>query len=210
MKLLGWALIWYDQCPHKKRKFGHIKRHQESAHTGKRPCEATESGPRRKQPGQQVGLGLPLQDYEKTNFCPLSQPSCGILFWHCWQTSTACNQHFYKLQNSGYQKVYSVRLALFEELFIPVDYIYVILPRCNVMLATRLRSTLCNPIDCSLPGSPLTMGFSRQECWCGLPFPFSRGSSWARDQTWISCIAGRFFTVWASREVVYYMDWVVI
>ena len=76
--------------------------------------------------------------------------------------------------------------------------------------SSRSCPTLCNPIDCSLPGSPLTMGFSKQECWCGLPFPFSRGSSWPRDQTWISCIAGRFFTVWATREVVYYGDWVVI
>ena len=29
--------------------------------------------------------------------------------------------------------------------------------------------TLCDPMDCSLPG-PLSMGFSRQE-YCGLPFP---------------------------------------
>ena len=28
--------------------------------------------------------------------------------------------------------------------------------------------TLCNPMDYSLLGS---MGFSRQECWSGLPFP---------------------------------------
>ena len=30
--------------------------------------------------------------------------------------------------------------------------------------------------------------------------PFSRGSSWLRDQSWVSCIAGRFFTVWVTRE----------
>ena len=28
---------------------------------------------------------------------------------------------------------------------------------------------------------------------------FSRGSSWPRDQTQVSHIAGRFFTVWATR-----------
>jgi len=26
-------------------------------------------------------------------------------------------------------------------------------------------------MDCSLPGSSLSMGFSRQEYWSGLPFP---------------------------------------
>ena len=30
--------------------------------------------------------------------------------------------------------------------------------------------------------------------------PFSKGPFWLRDWTWISCIAGRFFTIWASRE----------
>ena len=32
-------------------------------------------------------------------------------------------------------------------------------------------------------------------------FPFSRGSSWPRDLTQVSRIAGRFFTSWATREV---------
>ena len=31
---------------------------------------------------------------------------------------------------------------------------------------------------------------------------FSRGSSQPRDQTWFSHIAGRLFTVWASRELL--------
>ena len=31
--------------------------------------------------------------------------------------------------------------------------------------------TLCNPMDCSLPGHPLSVGFSGQEYWSGLPFP---------------------------------------
>ena len=31
-------------------------------------------------------------------------------------------------------------------------------------------------------------------------YPFSRGSSWPRNRTRISCIAGGFFTSWASRK----------
>ena len=30
--------------------------------------------------------------------------------------------------------------------------------------------------------------------------PFSRGSSWPRNGTRVSCVAGRFFTCWATRE----------
>ena len=48
--------------------------------------------------------------------------------------------------------------------------------------------------------APLSMGFSRQEYWSGLPVPSSRGSSQPRDWTQVSCIAGRFFTLWATRE----------
>ena len=29
--------------------------------------------------------------------------------------------------------------------------------------------------------------------------PFSRGSSWPRDRTHVSCTAGGFFTIWATR-----------
>ena len=48
--------------------------------------------------------------------------------------------------------------------------------------------------------APLFMKFSRHEHWIAIPF--FRGSSQPRDQTWVSCIAGRFFTIWASRASV--------
>ena len=97
--------------------------------------------------------------------------------------------------------------------------------------------------------APLSMGFSRQEYWSGVPlpsltgvgslsllqgifltqglnpgllhcgqilyqlshqgsprilewaaYPFSWGSSWPRNRTRVSCIAGRFLTNWAIRE----------
>ena len=33
-------------------------------------------------------------------------------------------------------------------------------------------------------------------------YPFSRGTSWHRDWTWVSCTAGIFFTIWATREAI--------
>ena len=41
-------------------------------------------------------------------------------------------------------------------------------------------------------------GSSRILEW--VAYPFSSGSSWPRARTGISCIAGRFFTSWATRE----------
>ena len=45
-----------------------------------------------------------------------------------------------------------------------------------------------------------SMGFSRHEYWSGLPFPSPGESSQTRDRTWVSCIAGRRFTLWATRD----------
>ena len=33
--------------------------------------------------------------------------------------------------------------------------------------------------------------------------PFSRGSSWPRDQIWVSRVAGRVFTAWATRDALF-------
>ena len=54
--------------------------------------------------------------------------------------------------------------------------------------------TLCNPMDYIVHG----ILQARILEWAA--FPFSRGSSQPRDQTQVSCIAGRFFTSWATRE----------
>ena len=49
----------------------------------------------------------------------------------------------------------------------------------------------------------LSIEFSRQEYWSGYPYPSPGGSSQPRDWTWVSHIAGRFFTVWATKEAFY-------
>ena len=36
--------------------------------------------------------------------------------------------------------------------------------------------------------------------WSGLPFPSPGDLPDPRDRTWVSCITGRVFTVWASRK----------
>ena len=107
-------------------------------------------------------------------------------------------------------------------------------------LVTQSCLILCNPMDCSLPGSSVhgdspgkntgvgchtllqgifpTKGSNpglphcRQILYClshqGSPrilewvaYPFSRGTSWPKNQIRVSCIAGGFFTSWATREV---------
>ena len=68
----------------------------------------------------------------------------------------------------------------------------------NLKIA-RLCPSLCNLMDCSPPGSSVH-GILQARILEEVVIPFSRGSSQTRDQTWVSCIAGKFFTVWATRE----------
>ena len=59
--------------------------------------------------------------------------------------------------------------------------------------------TLCDPMDSSLPGSAIHGIFQARILECAA-ISFSRGSSQPRDWTWVFCIAGRRFTIWATRE----------
>ena len=63
---------------------------------------------------------------------------------------------------------------------------------------------LCDPMDWSLPGSSVH-GILQARTVEWVAVPFSRGSSQFRDQTQVSCIAGRFFTVWVTK-VAYIRD----
>ena len=68
------------------------------------------------------------------------------------------------------------------------------------MLVAQSCPTVCDPVDYSLPGSSVLGIFqARIPEWVAIPF--SRGSSQPRDRTQVSCMAGQFFPVWATREV---------
>ena len=69
-------------------------------------------------------------------------------------------------------------------------------------LVTQSCLTLCDPMDYNLPGSSVheILG-ARVLGWVAIPF--SGGSSRPRDRIWVSCIADRFFTIWA----IIYLTW---
>ena len=61
-----------------------------------------------------------------------------------------------------------------------------------------MSENLCSPMDCRPPDSSvLEILLTRILEW--VTISSSRGSSRSRDWTLVSCIAGRFFTVWATR-----------
>ena len=64
---------------------------------------------------------------------------------------------------------------------------------------TQSCPTLCDPMDCSLKCSSV-YGIFQARLLEWVAISFSRGFSQARDQTWVSSIAGRFFSVWTTGK----------
>ena len=67
------------------------------------------------------------------------------------------------------------------------------------VLVTQSCPTLCDSVDCSPPGSS-ACGILQARILEWVAISFSRGSSQLKDRTQVSCIAGRFFTVWVTRK----------
>ena len=85
-------------------------------------------------------------------------------------------------------------------MFLQVILFYFIFLHMMVkVLVTQLYLTLCHPRDYSPPGS-FVHGILQARIleWVAISFP--RISSWPRNQTQVSFIAGRIFTVWATKK----------
>ena len=69
------------------------------------------------------------------------------------------------------------------------------------MLSCFSHVQLCDPMDCNPQGSSVR-GVLQARTMEWVAIPISRGSSLPRDPTQVSCTAGGFFTIWATRELM--------
>ena len=76
-------------------------------------------------------------------------------------------------------------------------YLCTCMPTC--FCCVRLPSALWT-VDLQ---APLSMGILQARILEWVVMPSSSGSSWPREGTQVSRIAGKFFTVWATREAHY-------
>ena len=70
------------------------------------------------------------------------------------------------------------------------------------VLVAQFCLTLCEPKDYSLLTSSVH-GILQARIMESVAILFSRGSAQPKDGTQVSCIAGRFFTVRATRDALY-------
>ena len=76
---------------------------------------------------------------------------------------------------------------------------------CKCVLSRSVISD-CDSMDYSLPGSSVHRDSPGKDTGMGCHALFPRGSSQSRDQTQISHITGRFFTIWAMKKA-HYCKW---
>ena len=77
-----------------------------------------------------------------------------------------------------------------------------ILPIIHTLCVCRVsHSVMSDPVTPWIVSS--VHGILQERILEWVAIPFSRGDSQPRGQTHISCIAGRSFTIWATREVIY-------
>ena len=72
-------------------------------------------------------------------------------------------------------------------------------PQQEEVLVTQSCSTLCDPMACRLPCSSVH-GLLQARILEWVAIPFCRRPSGPRDWTQVFCVAGRFFTIWATRR----------
>ena len=115
----------------------------------------------------------------------------------------------------------SVHLSIYLSVYLSMYLIYKInleLPDYSILiwwniepllmlcLVTQSCLTLCDPMDCSPPGSSVH-GILQARILEWFAMPSSRGSSQPRDRTQVSHIADGFFAVCATKEALIEADW---
>ena len=93
------------------------------------------------------------------------------------------------------------RAVWFQEMSILFDLTWSIPPLNPISMSAQSCLTLCNPVDTHQ--TPLSLGFSRQEHWSGLPFPppgHLPDPGLEHTSLLSSALAGRFFTTAPSGK----------
>ena len=119
----------------------------------------------------------------------------GLMTWACW----SCGRSLFPQLNSG------IPWSLPILLFISLSTIPPWMNPC-ILILTSLCPTLCDPMDCSPPGSSV----HGQEYWKWVAILFTRRSSRPRNQTRVfrvSCFAGGFLTTEPPGKLISYLSY---
>ena len=126
-----------------------------------------------------INLEIPSVSIQPSWFCLNSLCEQKFLYWNCFLTGFS--SWYFKATITMMQHVN----PNFDQLFL------------KVFMLSRLW-LFATPHTVALQ-APMSMELSRQKYWSGLHV-LLQGIFPTRDWTQVSCISGRFFTIWATSE----------
>ena len=120
--------------------------------------------------------------------------------WTTTQFNVYSSQHCYKM-TSGKDEIPVAAFTVHESLrkLSSQNICWKESERKKESEVTQLYPTVCDPVDCSLPGSSVH-GILQARTLEWVTISFSRGSSWPRDWARVSHIGGWSLNLWATRE----------
>ena len=128
--------------------------------------------------------------------------------WDWWITWQLWFQFFEQVPYVFSRKQFLVFIYRMWRLFKLLNYFFFFIVYAFMCMLIQLRPTLCDPMDCSPSGSSVHRISQARILECA-NISFSRGSSWARDWTWISCIFlidGQILHHWATWEACIFLN----
>ena len=123
-----------------------------------------------------------------------------------WHTSPATIMDIrLGMEQNSSQLIFLIYFMSVNDLSFPLNALVFLACLCVCVCVCVLLAQLClplhNPTDCS-PSGFSVHGILQARILEWVAISFSRGSSWPRDWTLVSCIAGRFFTIWATKKAL--------
>ena len=135
--------------------------------------------------------------YKVAGFVEIATHMLGSLVYCCGQTCVIVGALWIFIE---WMKLIQGEMCSMEEVSLISRFQCIFFLKVKKVFVAQLCPILCDPINCSPPGSSVH-GILQARILEWVAIPFSRGSFRPRDQTLVSHIAGRFFTIWATREV---------
>ena len=123
-----------------------------------------------------------------------------VLAWHLWVDQIVPSQGLMTWDPHILKFSAFVLVCLVWECRLFLTFLSPSSSSCRSVVSDSLQ-----PVDCSPSGSSIH-GILQARILEGVAISFSRGSSWPRDRTQVSHIAGRCFNLWATREAPFLLS----
>ena len=134
--------------------------------------------------GKQVAKGWAIFQAKGCEVMPKNSE----IMWKYQDQILTLKRYVYKPSLSGLMDRWGNVYSFYSRVNFQITRQHILKEYVRVCSVTQSRQTLCDIVDCSLPGSSVH-GILQARILEWVAISYSRGSSWPKDGTHISCIS---------------------